>query len=91
MKRFELYVWLTTFFRPINGQSESSSADRLWLLPWHVPPIAKSALAVRGRDQVPQRIERQIAIETFLYKFLIAAEAHPRHPVIGSLWRSYKC
>jgi hypothetical protein len=44
MKKFEPYVWLTTFFRPINGQAEFSPSDRLWLLPWHVPPIPKSAL-----------------------------------------------
>jgi len=40
MKRFELYVWLTTFFRPID---EYSPSDRLWLLPWHVPPIPTPA------------------------------------------------
>ena len=57
MKRFELYVWLTTFFRPSEVQSEFRPSDRLWLLPWHVPPIPTSACP-RGRDQAPLRIER---------------------------------
>jgi hypothetical protein len=48
MKRFELYVWLTTFFRPPGAQSELRLSGRLWLLPWHVPPIAKSALWFEG-------------------------------------------
>ena len=57
MKRFELYVWLTTFFRPSEVQSEFRPSDRLWLLPWHVPPIPTSACP-RGRDQALLRIER---------------------------------
>jgi hypothetical protein len=48
MRRFELYVWLTTFFRPINAQSKLRPCDRLWLLPWHVLPIPKSALQFEG-------------------------------------------
>ena len=57
MKRFELYVWLTTFFRPSEVKSEFRPSDRLWLLPWHVPPIPTLAW-LRGRDQAPPRIER---------------------------------
>jgi hypothetical protein len=36
MTRFALHVWLTTFFRVIG--SGSHHLDRLWLLPWYIPP-----------------------------------------------------
>jgi len=36
MTRFALHVWLTTFFRAVG--SESQQLDRLWLVPWHIPP-----------------------------------------------------
>jgi hypothetical protein len=36
LRRFAIHVWLTTFFRAIG--SESRQFDRLWLLPWNVPP-----------------------------------------------------
>jgi hypothetical protein len=39
LMRVALYVWLTTFIRPTRAQSESRPSDRLWLLPWHVPPL----------------------------------------------------
>jgi len=37
--RLMLYVVLTTFFRSSRTRSESKQSDRLWLLPWHVPPL----------------------------------------------------
>jgi hypothetical protein len=37
--RLVLYVVLTTFFRSSRTRSESKQSDRLWLLPWHVPPL----------------------------------------------------
>ena len=36
MTRFALHVWLTAFSR--SSGSESQQLDRLWLLPWQVPP-----------------------------------------------------
>jgi hypothetical protein len=51
MKRFELYVWLATFFRSTEGPLESTPADRLWLLPWHVPPAPKSAWRFERGDR----------------------------------------
>jgi hypothetical protein len=59
MKRFELYVWLATFFRSTEGQLESFPADRLWLLPWHVPPAPKSAWRFERGDRV-QSVEQLI-------------------------------
>jgi len=44
MERFELYGWLTRFFTSERVESKFPDSDRLWLLPWHVPPIPKSAL-----------------------------------------------
>jgi hypothetical protein len=38
--RLVLYVVLTTFFRPSRARSESKPSERLWLLPWHVPPLS---------------------------------------------------
>jgi len=38
--RLVLYVVLTTFFRSSRTRSESKQSDRLWLLPWHVPPLS---------------------------------------------------
>jgi hypothetical protein len=41
MTKFALYDWLTIFFRTNRQrrQSEREPSSRLWLLPWHVPPL----------------------------------------------------
>jgi len=68
MTRFALYVCLKKFFRddhPIRGRrSARQPSSKLWLLPWHVPPVA----SMLHRDQAHEVTEPNVRTQSYTAK-----------------------
>ena len=72
-----LSISLATLFRPIEGQSEPFATDRLWLLPWHIPPIPKSTRQV-ARQGVQTMEQLAIALRKLREAARLLAAANER-------------